>query len=305
MVLRSNMTLAASVKQVGKVRDSLEEVIQLTIVRRISAGLIAPAMLLLILAAPAWSAPTRSQVTMLINEGGAVEVVDRWSGLKQAEGVFNYFSAAREVGVIPVTVKNHGFTISFATRSYLRYEEGDYYFVTPDFYYEDGQLDVELALTYPPNLVVIESRPAPDYSGEGVMQWSITDAAHTVVLVRFERVGPFVQPGRSGPDWQVNPAGLSQLSAEELPTSADDVLKELQNIIAVARSSDATDQDFLRVMDKLLSKFYYLFSVSGMLLDYDASGAGDAAGDVTHAAYVEPVAEEPPPERVGGPQQLW
>lgn len=266
--------------------------------------------MLTLLAAPAWAAPTKSQATMLINERGSVEVVDRWSGLVQADGIFNYFSAAREVGNIPVTVKDHGFTINFATRSYLRYEDGAYYFVTPDFYYAEGPLDVELALTYPPNLVVVSTRPDPDYSGDGVLQWSIQDAAHEVVMVQFERVGPFVQPGRSGPEWQVNPAGLVQLTAEELPGSADDVLKEFEGILAVARASNATDADFLRVMDKLLAKLYYLFNVNAMLLDYNTAAAPDntpVPETRPAASTAEPpaVEDETPPEHEAGPRQSW
>jgi hypothetical protein len=191
-------------------------------------------------------------------------------------GVFNYFSAAREIGVVPVKVRNFGFTINFTTSSYLRYEDGIYHFVTPDFYYEDGPLDVELTLTYPPNLVFLGSEPAPDYEGDGVLNWSIVDASHQIVMARFERIGPFVMPGRTGPDWQVDPAVLRQLSAEELPLSADEVLKEFENIIAVARASQSTDPDFLRVMDKLLAKFYYILSSNGLLLDYRYKAAGEA-----------------------------
>ena len=62
------------------------------------------------LAAPARAAETKSQLTMLINERGAVEVVDRWSGLKQEAGIYKYFSAAREVGEVSVSVKDYGFT---------------------------------------------------------------------------------------------------------------------------------------------------------------------------------------------------
>jgi len=236
--------------------------------------------------AAAAAADTQSQLTMLINDRGSVEVVDRWSGLKQEAGVFNYFSAAREIGVVPVKVRNFGFTINFTTSSYLRYEDGIYHFVTPDFYYADGPLDVELTLTYPPNLVFLGSEPAPAYEGDGVLNWSIVDASHQIVMARFERVGPFVMPGRTGPDWQVDPAVLRQLSAEELPSSADEVLKEFENIIAVARASQSTDPDFLRVMDKLLAKFYYVLSSNGLLLDYryKAADEPEAEADENEAA---------------------
>lgn len=229
---------------------------------------------------------------MLINERGTVEVVDRWSGLKLEAGVFDYFSAARELGVIPVKVRDFGFTINFTTSSYLRYEEGRYFFVTPDFYYEEGPLDVELSLTYPPNLVLLESTPEPDYAGDGVLHWSLADVSHQVVMAQFERVGPFVDPNRVGPDWQVDPTVIEQLGADELPGSADEVLKELENIIQVARASEATDPDFLNVMDKLLAKFYYVLSSNGLLLDYVYSPPG--AEEATEADAAQPPSDEPP-----------
>jgi len=231
---------------------------------------------------------------MLINERGTVVVVDRWSGLKLEAGVFDYFSAAREIGVIPVKVRNFGFTINFTTSSYLRYEEGRYFFVTPDFYYEEGPLDVELSLTYPPNLVLLSSTPEPDYAGDGVLHWSLQDVSHQLVMAQFERVGPFVDPNRVGPDWQVDPALIEQLDADELPASADEVLKELESIIQIARASEATDPDFLNVMDKLLAKFYYILSSNGLLLDYVYSPAREeaeaepAAGDLAEPATGEP-----------------
>jgi hypothetical protein len=217
---------------------------------------------------PALAAETKSQLTMIINERGAVEVVDRWSGLKQENGVYKYFSAAREVGTVPVSVKDGGFTLAFKTRSYLRFEEGAYFFATRDLYYEGGPLDVELSLTYPPNLKLIEAKPEPSYKGDGVLHWSLADCQHTVVIARFERSGPFVEPGHSGPEYQVDPATLKRLSADELPTSADETLKELESIIKMVRASKTADPDFARVLDKLLAKLYYIMDSNGLLLDY-------------------------------------
>jgi len=232
----------------------------------------------LLLASPALAAQTKSSLTMLINERGSVEVVDRWAGLAQEAGVYSYFSATKEVGVVPVNVRNYGFTLSFATRSYLRYEDGIYHFVTPDFYYAEGPLDVDLTLTFPLNLVFLDANVEPEYIGEGVVHWSLPESSHSLVMARFERVGPFVAPGHTGPDFQVDPATLERLSADELPASADDVLKELENIITVARASQSTDPDFLRVMDKLLAKFYYVLSSNGLLLDYRLPG-DDSGGE--------------------------
>lgn len=219
-------------------------------------------------ASTAQASDTQSQLTMIVNEQGLIDVVDRWSGLAQETGVFNYFSATRELGVIPVTVKHHGFTIAFKTRSYLRYEDGLYYFVTPDFYYAEGRLDVELSLTVPANLQFLGAEPEPSYIGDSVFHWSLVDCSHQVVIARFERTGPFAPLGATGPGFQVDPAILTKLSAEELPKSADEVLKELETIITLAKAASATDPDLLKVMDKLLAKFYYILSVSGLLQDY-------------------------------------
>jgi hypothetical protein len=216
----------------------------------------------------AQAAETKSQMTMLINERGIVEVVDHWSGLAQESGVFNYFTATREAGTVPVTVKDFGFTINYATRSYLRFEDGVYYLATPDFYYESGPLDVELNLTYPPNLVFLDATPAPSYQGAGVLRWQLTDCQHTLVLARFERTGPFVRPGEAGPEFQVDPTTMLRLNADELPASADETLKELENIITMARASQSADPDLIRVMEKLLAKMYYIMDLNGLLLDY-------------------------------------
>jgi hypothetical protein len=216
----------------------------------------------------AQAAGTKSQLTMLINERGIVEVVDHWSGLTQENGVYNYFTAAREVGTVPVTVKDYSFTLNYATHSYLRFEEGVYYFATPDFYYEGGPLDVELNLTYPPNLTFLDATPAPSYQGEGVLRWQLADCQHTMVLARFERTGPFVRPGEAGPEFQVDPTTLLRLNADELPATADDALKELENVITMARASQSTDPDFIRVLEKVLAKLYYIMDMNGLLLDY-------------------------------------
>ncbi len=216
----------------------------------------------------AHAAETKSQLTMLINERGIVEVVDHWSGLKQETGVYEYFTAAREVGTVPVAVQDFGFTLNYATRSYLRFEDDVYYFVTPDFYYDAGPLDVELNLTYPANLRYLDATPPPSYQGDGVLRWQLADCRHNVVLARFERTGPFTRPGETGAQFQVDPATLMRLTAEELPASADETLKELENIITAARASQSTDPDFIRVLEKLLAKFYYIFDLNGLLQEY-------------------------------------
>jgi hypothetical protein len=240
----------------------------------------------------AQAAETKSQLTMLINERGIVEVVDRWSGLAQETGVYSYFTAAREVGTIPVSVKDHGFTISYSTHSYLRFEDGVYYFATPDFYYEGGPLDVELNLTYPLNLKFLDATPAPSYQGDGVLRWQLADCQHTMVLARFERTGPFVRPGETGAEFQVDPSTLMRLNADELPATADEALKDLENVITAARASKTVDQDFVRVLEKVLAKLYYIMDMNGLLLDYRlphtkaeeqlsgiASGIQQGAGD--------------------------
>jgi hypothetical protein len=247
-------------------------------------------VLCLLAAQPARAAETRSTMTLLVNDKGSVEVIDRWEGLVQEGGTFSYFSAAKEIGTVPVKVRNHGFTLAFATRSYLRFEDGYYHFVTPDFYYAEGPLDVELSLTYPPNLVFVEANVEPSYDGEGVLHWSLADCVHAVVIAKFERVGPFVQPGQQGPEFQVDPSSLDQLTAEEIPRNADEVLKELENIIEVAGASEATDPDFLRVMNKLLAKFYYVLASNGLLLDYHLPDKEDEAEEPGPADEPQPPA---------------
>jgi len=239
------------------------------------------------LIASADAANTKSSLTMVINDKGSVEVVDRWEGLVQETGTFHYFSAAKEVGDVPVKVRNYGFTLAFATKSYLRYEDGYYHFVTPDFYYEEGPLDVELSLTYPPNLVFVDANIEPSYQGDGVLHWSLADCQHALVMARFERVGPFVQPGQVGPEFQVDPSSLKQLTAAEIPRSADEVLKELENIIKVARASGSTDPDFLKVMDKLLAKFYYILASNGLLIDYRLPDGTEEAEEPAPAETAE------------------
>ncbi len=268
---------------------------------RILPGLATVALLASVLMlSPASAAPAadpaghaHSQLTMLINERGAVEVVDRWTGLSQQEGTFDYFTAAREVGTVPVRIKDGSFTLSFKTRSYLRYEDGVYFFVTPDFYYKDGPLDVDLALTYPPNLKLLEANPPPSYEGEGVLHWELEDCQHTIVVAQFDRIGPFVDPQRSGPDYQVDPRVLGVLSQEELPGSADETLKELESIIKVAKASQSSDPDFIKVLEKLLAKFYYIYDSNGLLLDYKPATDGKAGLEADAAAKP---AEEPEPE---------
>lgn len=266
---------------------------------RVPVALLCTLLLVLSSGRAALAAETKSQLTMLINERGSVEVVDRWTGLKQQEGTYEYFSAAREIGTIPIHIKDGGFTLSFKTRSYLRYEDGVYFFVTPDFYYKDGPLDVELSLTFPPNLKLLEATPPPSYEGEGVLHWELKDCQHTIVLARFDRVGPFVDPLRSGPDFQVDPRVLGVLSQDELPGSPDETLKELENIIKVAQASQSSDPDFIRVLEKLLAKFYYIYDSNGLLLDYKPATDGkaadaDAAAKPAEEPEPEPAADDPP-----------
>ena len=230
------------------------------------------------------AAETKSQLTMLINERGIVEVVDHWSGLQQEAGMFDYFTATREVGTIPVAVKDHSFTLSYSTRSYLRDEEGLCFFATPDFYYEGGPLDVELNLTYPSNLIFLDATPAPSYEGTGVLRWQLADCQHTVVVARFKPNGPFVRPDAAGGHSQVDPSTLLRLNANELPATADEALKELDNIITVARASQGADPDFIRVLEKLLAKLYYIMDINGLLLEYNlpAKGNDERLDGTTH-----------------------
>jgi len=243
----------------------------------------AAALLLAANSALAQPGRTRSEVTMLINERGIVEVVDRWTGLNQSSGTFDYFSAAKEVGTVPVDVVDHGFTVTFATRSYLRFEDGAYWFVTPDFYYDGGPLDVALTLTYPDNMVLGECRPLPAYTGDGVVRWEITGAAHEVVLAQFALNGPFTSVQAPPEAWELDQALINRLHPSELPENPSEVLAEFELLVAMARAGGAADEDFLRVLDKMTAKFYYVLSIYGLLNERNAPG-GSAAGEGSASA---------------------
>lgn len=219
-------------------------------------------------------ANTSVEVAYNISELGIVEVVESWRGMKMESGIFPYFSATRESGIIPVRVEKGKFTVNFATRSYLKREEGKVYFVTPDFYYEDSPLDVEITLRFPDNLEFQSSNIEPSAKEKGSLKWSLNGVSHKVLVCEFVQFSPFSAPDYpTGPLWQVDPATLPELTAEEIPRSPDEVLKEFEVIIKMIQADKSVDPDLTRVLRKTLSKFYYMFAVYGLVREFVPEGA--------------------------------
>jgi hypothetical protein len=222
---------------------------------------------------------TQSKITYNVTELGIVEVLDAWSGMKIKSGTYPYFSATKESGIIPVHVENYSFAVSFATRSYLKREEGKVYFVSSDFYYEGGPLDVDATLHFPGNLTFVSANVEPATKEKNMLTWKLSGVSHQVLIVEFDQSEPFAPPeSPGGPLYQVDPATLPELSADEIPQSPDEALKEFETIIKMLQASDSKiDPDMIRVLRRSLSKFYYLFAVYGLVKDYVPEKPADTA----------------------------
>ncbi len=221
------------------------------------------------------SASTSTEVKskFRITDLGIVEVVETWRNMKMDSGIFPYFSATRESGIIPVRVQNRKFTVSFATRSYLKREEGRLYFVTPDYYYEDSPLNVEIEVEYPSNLAYLTSNVEPTELGEQKLLWKLEGVSHKVIVAEFEQVSPFATPDYpTGPLWQVDPTTLPELTADDIPRSPDEVMKEFEVIIKMLAADKDVDPDVVRILRKTLSKFYYTFAIYGLVRDFVPEG---------------------------------
>jgi|GEM_PF-1897307 len=217
---------------------------------------------------------TQVKVTYNITELGIVGVVDTWRRMKMESGVFPYFTMTRESGIIPVRVEGGKFTVSYATRSYLKREEGKLYFVSQDFYYEEGPLDVRVTLHYPGNLAFVSANEPPLSDEASTLTWEFAGVSHQVVIVEFSQVSPFAMPDYpTGPQWQVDPATLPELTAQDIPRSPDDAMKELETIIKMMEAQKDSDPDLVRALRRTLSKFYYLFAVYGLVKDFVPEGA--------------------------------
>jgi len=218
-------------------------------------------------------ANTILEATYSINSLGVVEVIESWKGMRMKEGIFHYFSATKENGIIPVRVEDGKFTINFATRSYLKREEGRVYFATPDFYYEDSPLDVTVRLHFPENLSYISANVPPTSIDSNTIRWELKDVVHKIIYVEFEQISPFSAPEYpSGPMWQVDPATLPELTADDIPRSPDEVLKEFEVIIKMMSAEKGVDPDLIKALRKTLSKFYYMFAVYGLVKDFKPEG---------------------------------
>jgi hypothetical protein len=90
-----------------------------------------------------------------------------------------------------------------------------------------------------------------------------------VVRAEFTQTSPFAPPAYpTGELFQVDPATLPELSADDIPRSPDEALKELETIIKMMQAQDNVDPDMVRVLRRSLSKFYYLFAVYGLVHEY-------------------------------------
>jgi hypothetical protein len=208
-----------------------------------------------------------------INDFGVVNVVDSWSGLPQESGVYNYISATRELGRIPVRVQDHKFAINFATRSFLISDEDDpsvVYLRTPTFFFESGQISLTLTLDLGNRLSFVEmmvDSPQPDSTEGSVFTWNIENANGVTLYLQLKRNKPFLVPGEGGP--QFNPKSLPYLTGDEIPRNADEVLREFETIILVAEKEGAADPDFVKLLRKSLSKLYYIYYLYGLVTDYE------------------------------------
>jgi hypothetical protein len=220
---------------------------------------------------------TQVKATYNVTDLGVVEVLESWRNMKMDSGTYHYFSATRESGIIPVRVEGAAFAVNFATRSYLKHEEGKVYFVTPDFYYEDAPLDVRITLHVPDNLAFVSANVEPESMDGGAINWQLAGVMHQVLVVEFTQTKPFAPPDYpTGPLFQVDPATLPELSAEDIPRSPDEALKEFETIIKMVGAQENVDPDMARVLRRSLSKFYYLFAVYGLVRDYVPEGVEEA-----------------------------
>ena len=207
-----------------------------------------------------------------VDDFGIVSVVDSWSGLPEESGVYEYVSESRELGRIPVRIKDHRFCISFATRSYLIEDEEDpsiVYFRSPTFIHESGSISADITLVLSGRLSFVEAvsgAPQPTSVEGQTLTWNLPQANGATILCKFKRNKPFLVPGEGGP--QFDPAGMPRLSQEDIPANADQVLRELETIILVAEREGRTDDDFIKLLRKDLAKLYYLFFIYGLVTDY-------------------------------------
>ncbi len=221
-------------------------------------------------------ATTKARTHYTIDDFGVVNVVDSWGGLLQESGTYLYVSATRELGRIPVRVKDHKFAINYATRSYLYADDEDaniFYLRTPLFYYEDGPLSIDLTINLGNRLTLIEmiaGSPQPDSINGSVLKWSIESANGTTLFMKLSRNKPFLIPGEGGP--QFNPRNLPYITGDEIPRNADEALRELETIILIAEKEGNTDADFIKLLKKSLSKMYYLYYLYGLVTEFEPSG---------------------------------
>jgi hypothetical protein len=222
------------------------------------------------------AANVKARTTYTVDDFGVVNVVDSWEGLAQESGSYMYVSATRELGRIPVRVKDHKFGINYATRSYLYADDEDatvFYLRTPLFFYESGRLSIELTIDLGNRLSFVEMMAGsqqPDSINGSVMKWNLDDANGATLFMKLSRNKPFLIPGEGGP--QFDPGSLPYLTGDEIPRNADEALRELETIIMIAEKEGNADEDFIKLLKKSLSKLYYLYYLYGLVTDYEPGG---------------------------------
>ncbi len=227
------------------------------------------------------SAPVKAVSVFSVDDFGIVTVIDSWSGLAQETGTYLYMSATRELGRIPVRVKDHKFSMNFATRSYLIEDKDDpsvVFFRTPMYIYEGGAISADITINLPSRLSYVGlagNTPEPTSVEPGRLRWTIPDATGVTIALELKRNKPFLVPGEGGP--QFDPAMLPRLSQEEIPKNADEVLRELETILLIAQKEQSADPDLIKLLNKNLTRLYYLFYLYGLVTDY-APGEADGGG---------------------------
>lgn len=228
------------------------------------------------------SANVNAVTVFNVDDFGIVSVIDTWSGLAQESGTYLYVSATRELGRIPVRVKDHKFTMNFATRSYLIEDKDDtsvVFFRTPMYIYEGGGISIDITVNLPSRLSYVGlagNTPEPTSVEPGKLRWVIPDATGVTIALELKRNKPFLVPGEGGP--QFDPALLPRLSQEEIPKNADEVLRELETILLIAQMEKSADPDLIKLLNKNLTRLYYLFYLYGLVADYRPSGETDGSG---------------------------
>ncbi len=218
----------------------------------------------------AWAAPT-AIVNFQINERGAVQVTDRWSEIEVGEDqIFQYFSGTQENGTIPVRVKDGKFTIVYYSKGLLTDKDNQVFFRSTDYYYEKGAMDIQATLDYPENLELVKARPEPTSVGGGKVVWNLSKQEHTMLIVEFKRVKPWLRQGEAPESFLFDPRALPALEGYEIPVNFDQVMEELDVVVRMGILNQKTDPEYSKALRKIQRKLYYLMLVNGLVSQFKA-----------------------------------